>query len=136
MTGKSWAGDADPFRTDEAAQDGSEPWTLSREGWARELAIIPATGSDDPEWYIPYLQTITVKYDRQRDQIGMICHSSDMLILIEGRGLQPLAKLISQKKVSEIWVSENFSAADAAEGAVITAIRVTERSHPESPETL
>lgn len=127
MTGKLWATDADPFREDEA-QEGLAPWTIGREGWAREVAIISKTGSDEPEWYIPYLQTITVKYDPQRDQVGMICHSSDMLILIEGRGLRPLAKLLSQKKVTEIWVSENLSAATAAEKAVITAIRVTERS--------
>lgn len=127
MTGKIWAKDADPFRAADEAQDGPKPWKVGRDGFSRELAIIPADGSDDPEWYISWLQTITVKYDRQRDQIGMICHTSDMLILIEGRGLQPLAKLLSQKKIEEIWVSENLSATTAAEETVITAIKVTER---------
>lgn len=128
MTGKSWAAGADPFRAADEDQDGAKPWKVGRDGFSRELAIIPADGSDDPEWYIPWLQTITVKYDRQRDQIGMICHSSDMLILIEGRGLQPLARLLSQKKIEEMWVSETSSPATAAEEAVITAIKVTERN--------
>lgn len=134
MTGKLWAEDADPLRAADEAQEVVGPWKKGRDGFSRELVIIPADGSDDPEWYIPWLQTITVKYDRQRDQIGMICHSSDMLILIEGRGLQPLARLLSQKKIEEMWVSENSPTAMAAGEAVITAIRVTERSDcPETP---
>ena len=121
MTGKLWASEADPFRAGEAAQDGSEPWNVGRDGQPREFELIPAADSGDRVWLIPYLQNITLNYNSDGTELGMICHSSDLLILITGRGLRSLAKLISQKKVDEIRVE------DRGGKAAITSIGVIER---------
>ena len=99
---------------------------MGRDGQPREFELIPAAGSGDRVWLIPYLQNITLNYNSDGTELGMICHSSDLLILITGRGLRPLAKLISQKKVDEIRVE------DRGGKAAITSIGVIERSAPQN----
>ena len=94
---KDWIGNVkDPF-TSNSDDDGSyRAYRTSKQGWARDLQIIPVTGSGEKIRFIPYLQPITIELDPETGQLCLICHSTDTMIFIHGSQLHEVAEAISE----------------------------------------
>lgn len=83
--------------------DGSyKAWRTCQQGSAMTFKLVPAEATGEPTWYIPYLQTITIKLHPQSSQLTLLCHGTDMTIFIEGSDLDELAEAISEKRVKSI----------------------------------
>ncbi len=90
----------DPF--EEEGENEYRPWRTGQQGSAMNLKLVPHTGSGEPVRYIPYLQPITIELHAQTHQLCLLCHSSQMVVFIEGTGLAELAEQISEKRVRSI----------------------------------
>lgn len=89
------------------------------------LRLIPIKGSGEPIRFIPYLQSISVELTTDCDQLAVMCHVTDMLIFIEGRGLGELAAQISNKRVKSIHVFDPAAYPEADDTKpVVTKITV------------
>ena len=101
--GDSWRGRNrsifDPFEED----DGSyRPYKTAQQGSIMNLKLEPHPSSGEPVRYIPYLQPITIELHEESCQLCLLCHSSQMVVFIEGTGLAELAEQISEKRVKSI----------------------------------
>lgn len=127
MSDKAWiarTGGTDPF-TQEAPDDGTyKPWRTSSQGWVRDLKLVPPAASVEPVRFVPYLQAITLEWHQRTGQLCMICHSSGELVFIEGRNLDGLAELVSDKRVKSLHVHDAKEHGPIAPDApVIMALR-------------
>jgi hypothetical protein len=52
---------------------------------------------------VPYLQPITIRHDQETDQLCLLCHSTGMTVMLEGRGLGQLADQIGEKRVRAVY---------------------------------
>lgn len=100
-------------------------WEQCQQGSVMNLKLVPAYATGEPVRQIPYLQPITIEHHRDTDQLCLMCHSTGMIVFLEGRGLEALADLIAEKRVKAInmFDDEQWPALDN-EAAVVTAIRV------------
>ncbi|MBN9890570.1 hypothetical protein, partial [Salipiger abyssi] len=96
---------------------------------AMNLKLVPALATGEPVRQIPYLQPITIEHHRETDQLCLLCHSTGMMVFLEGRGLEELADLIAEKRVKAIFM---FDAAlwpqPDNEAAVVSKISVEQSS--------
>ncbi|MCB1466203.1 MAG: hypothetical protein KDK08_03430 [Rhizobiaceae bacterium] len=127
MNDKAWSartGTTNPF-TQEAPDDGTyKPWRTSSQGSVRDLQLVPPAASSEPVRFIPYLQAITLEWHKRTGQLCMICHSSGELVFIEGRHLDGLAELVSDKRVKSLHVHDAKEHGPIASNApVIVALR-------------
>ena len=90
------------FGFDDEGDGTYHAWRTCQQGATMNLKLVPASSSDQPTWQIPYLQPISIRLDPDKAQLCLICHSTDMTVFLEGRGLEDLADLISEKRVRSI----------------------------------
>lgn len=97
------------------------PWVTGAAGFARDLKIVPAQDIDELTRFIPNMQSISLALSKVATQLGMMCHTSGQIFVIEGRGLGELAEQISAKRVTslQVWSEVDCSKPDA----VVTAVR-------------
>lgn len=87
----------------EAEDDGSyRAWRTCQQGGVSHFKIVPAPKSGEPVRLIPYLQPITIELHAESNQLALLCHSTGMVIFIEGTGLEALADQISERRVRSI----------------------------------
>ncbi len=104
------------------------PWRTCQQGSTMYLKLVPTKGSGEKTWYIPYLQAISIELSEDKTQLCLLCHSTDMAIFIEGRGLDDLAQQISEKRVKSIHVFDPATHAPPDnDAAVVTKITVEQR---------
>jgi len=105
-----------------------QPWQSGSKGLVRDFRVIPSKGSDQPIWYIPYLQNIGIRLEPDYSRLCLICHGTGQLVLIEGRGLDDLADQISAKRVQSlhVWDGTHTNQPDK----IITAIKVENTDIP------
>ena len=82
--------------------------------------------ADDPKtWRISYIQTINQQYNRQTGELCLMAPSSGMMVFLEGRGLQELGHLLSERRVSLVCAFDPSVHQPIGNDAVaVTAIRV------------
>jgi hypothetical protein len=126
----SWRGRSravfDPFEED----DGSyRPYRTAQQGSIMNLKLEPHPSSGEPVRYIPYLQPITIELHEETHQLCLLCHSSQMVVFIEGTGLVDLADQIGEKRVKSIHAidPDDYDAHVASNGDFITRITVEPR---------
>lgn len=78
-------------------------WEPCQQGDVINLKFVPARSASRYVWQVPYLQPMTIRHDRETDQLCLICHSTGMTIMLEGRGLEQLANLIGEKRVRAVY---------------------------------
>lgn len=83
-------------------------WKYGQQGSVSNLKLVPATATGDPVRHIPYLQAITVEYHRDTEQLCLLCHSTGMAVFMEGHGLEELADLIGEKRVSAVYMFDQM----------------------------
>ena len=113
----------DPFEED----DGSyRPYRTAQQGSIMNLKLEPHPSSGEPVRYIPYLQPITIELHEETHQLCLLCHSSQMVVFIEGTGLAELAEQISEKRVKSIHAidPDDYDVHVARNGDFITRITV------------
>ncbi len=87
----------------EAEDDGSyRAWRTCQQGGVSHFKIVPAAKSGAPVRLVPYLQPITIELHAESNQLALLCHSTGMVIFIEGTGLEGLADQISERRVRSI----------------------------------
>lgn len=79
-----------------------QAWQTCQQGSVMNLKIVPNRSTGEPVRHIPYLQPITIEHHRESDQLCLLCHSTGMKIFFEGRGLEELGDLISEKRIKVI----------------------------------
>ena len=91
--------------------------------------LVPSAASGEPVRYIPYLQPITIELDEASHQLCLLCHSSQMIVFIQGSGLADLAEALSEKQVKSIHEIEpgEYDRLARANEPMITEIRVEKR---------
>lgn len=93
---------SNPFADD--ADDGSyRPWDGCQQGDVINLKFVPARAAGRYVWQVPYLQPITIRHDQETDQLCLLCHSTGMTVMLEGRGLDQLADMIGEKRVRAVY---------------------------------
>ena len=86
-------------------EDGTyRAWRTCQQGSVMNLKLVPATHTGEPVRQIPYLQPITIEHHRETDQLCLLCHSTGMVVFLEGRGLAELADLIAEKRIKAIFM--------------------------------
>ena len=104
-------------------------WRNCQQGSTMYLNLVPAKGSGEKIWYIPYLQAISIELNAEGTMLCLMCHSTNMTIFIEGQGLDELAKQVSEKRAKSVHV---FDAEEYPQkrnsAAVVTKITVEPRS--------
>lgn len=118
---------SNPF--DEEDDDGSyRPWDGCQQGDAINLKFVPARGASRYVWQVPYLQPMTIRYDRDTEQLCLLCHSTGTTVILEGRGLDQLADLIGEKRVRAVYQFDaDHYPQPSNDLPVITAMTVEER---------
>lgn len=79
-------------------------WRTCQQGSTMYLKLVPAKGSDESTWYVPYLQAISIELDPNGGRLCLLCHTSSMSIFIEGTELEELAQQISEKRAKSVHV--------------------------------
>ena len=121
---KRWAnyfGGGDPF--EDAPPEGYSPWRTSSKGWVRDLKFVPAASSEELVRFEPYMQAITLELKPDGSQLCLMCHTSDQLILITGRGLDELAEMISAKRIASVHVWDEAIDGPKPDGPVVLRLR-------------
>ena len=90
---------------------------------ATSLLIVPAIDADPKEWQMSYLQTLNLSRNRATGQICLMFPSSGLMAFLEGRGLEPLPKLLSEHHVKSIHMfDETIHQPVGADVPIITKI--------------
>ena len=112
----------DPFES--VDDEGYRPWRTAQQGSTMTLKLVPHPSSGEPVRYIPYLQPITIELHEATHQLCLLCHSSQMVVFIEGTGLAELADQISEKRVKSIHAIDpaDYNQHIASNGDFITSI--------------
>lgn len=125
MSARNWQ---DGFFRAEEDDGRYQAWRTCQQGSVMNLRIIPAPGTGQPERFIPYLQPITIEWHAETSQLALICHSTGMLIFLEGQGLGELAELIAEKRVKSIHAYDyNTQPEWQKNGPYISKITVEQR---------
>ena len=99
-------------------------WRTCQQGATMYLKLVPANGSGEKIWYVPYLQAISMELDQDGGRICLLCHTSGMSIFIEGTELADLAKQISEKRAKSVHVFTP-SIHTHAEGETASVTKIT-----------
>lgn len=119
---RSWAA----FEPEDDEGGGYRAYRTCQQGSAMNLKLVPHPGSGEPVRYIPYLQPITIELNEETHQLCLLCHSSQMIVFIEGTGLAELAEQLSEKRVRSIHAidPEDYDRSVASNQSFITMITV------------
>ena len=93
------------FLDNDTTEDDSvyKAWQEGRYGEpVPKLLLVPAMAAGAETWRIPYLQTIVQRYDRQSGQLCLMMPSSELMVFIEGRGLDQLDELLDNRRIRSI----------------------------------
>lgn len=111
--------------------DGSyRAWLTCQQGDTSNLKLVPASHTGEATRYIPYLQPITIEYSPDTGLLCLICHGTEMMVFLEGQGLEELADLIGEKRARSIHVYDpaKHTPPPDNQAAVVTKIIVEQSS--------
>lgn len=100
MTGKF----QDIFGSDDQDDGTYRAWRTCQQGTTMYLKLVPAASTGDPIRHIPYLQPITIEYRPETGQLCLLCHSTEMKVFLEGRGLEELGDQIAEKRIKSVYM--------------------------------